>query len=59
MYRDMVDLRQRLIDTHCKAINVDGDIDEWCKRLQALVDEKEQFDHLLWHLGSTADLLCG
>jgi len=47
MYRDMVDLRQRLIDTHCKAINVDGDIDEWCKRLQALVDEKEQFDHLL------------
>jgi len=58
--RDVADLKQRLIDASCKAlytvILMNG-VREL--RAYATVDEKNMFEHLLWDLGSSADLLYG
>ena len=47
--RDVADLRQHLIDTWNDSSHsiVDDAVDEWCKRLQACVNEKGHFEHLL------------
>ena len=48
--QDVACLRQRLIDTwnDLSQSIVDDAVDEWCKRLQACVNEKEgHFEHLL------------
>jgi len=46
---DTDDLRQHLIDTwdDLSQSIVDDAVDEWCKRLQACVNEKGHFEHLL------------
>ena len=46
--RGVVDLRQRLIETRCKALWTVLKMN--CVRLQACVDEKEHFEQMLWHL---------
>ena len=59
--REVADLRQRLIDIWKDSSQsiVDDAVDEWRKRLQACVNERGHFEHLLYYFGLSADWLCG
>ena len=56
-------LSERALDWHLNDLSqsiVDDAVDEWHKRLQSCVNEKEgHFEHLLQYFGLSADWLCG